>query len=311
MPSPNTFTPNLGLLIPGTGQANWQILADLLFTLLDNQAPIGGLAVAPSNPIAATGLPSNLLVNVSAGAFVQAAGSIYAYAGATGVTLPASATTCLWLTDAGALTQGATFPAGNIVRLASVTTSGTAVTAIVDKRVAIPSAGAGLGGLFLPLAASDVAAVVVVHAGTSHGLQIGGAASDLLGFRGATPVVQPSGAAQAAAPALTTTTLTDSTGGTAGTTLAAATNTAPLTDSTGGTAGSTLAAISDSATANAVASLAAQLATQRALNVVLVNAVASLAAQVNHAEADLAAHLSLLNALRSGLVTQGILKGSA
>lgn len=75
--------------------------------------------------------------------------------------------------------------------------------------------------------------------------------------------------------------LTDSTGGTPSTTLAAATNINALTDSTGGSASTTLASISDTATKNAIASLAHELATQRALNTVLINAVASLAAQIN------------------------------
>ncbi len=65
---------------------------------------------------------------------------------------------------------------------------------------------------------------------------------------------------------------------------------AALTDSTGGAASTTLAAISDTATKNAVASLAAQHA-----------AVA----------ADLLATRTLLTAIRTALVSSGIIKGSA
>jgi hypothetical protein len=73
--------------------------------------------------------------------------------------------------------------------------------------------------------------------GTGTGTQIGTAASQKLGFWGATPGIQPSGASQAAIGALTV---------------------ATLTDSTGGTASTTLASISDTPTKNAIASLAAQ-----------------------------------------------------
>lgn len=83
--------------------------------------------------------------------------------------------------------------------------------------------------------------------------------------------------------------LTDSTGGVASSTLAAATNTDALTDSSGGTPSTTIAAIGASyvqaTMANAIATLAAELAKQRTLNTVLINAVASLAAKVNSIQA--------------------------
>ena len=71
------------------------------------------------------------------------------------------------------------------------------------------------------------------------GTKIGTAATQKLGFWNATPIVQPAAAGQAAAAAQTQDTLTDNSGGSAST---------------------TLAAISDTATKDAVASLAAQLA---------------------------------------------------
>jgi hypothetical protein len=83
--------------------------------------------------------------------------------------------------------------------------------------------------------------------------------------------------------------LTDSSGGTPGTTLAAGTNTDALTDSSGGSANTTIDAISgsgaDAGINNNFADLAAQLAKQRTLNGVLLNHVASLATELNKATA--------------------------
>lgn len=82
---------------------------------------------------------------------------------------------------------------------------------------------------------------VVTNATT--GTKIGTAVTQKIGFWNATPVVQPAAAGQAAAAAITQD---------------------ALTDNSGGSASTTLAAISDTATKNAVASLAAQLAKVRA-----------------------------------------------
>lgn len=84
----------------------------------------------------------------------------------------------------------------------------------------------------------DSGGVVTIALGSASGTKIGTATTQKLGFFNATPVVQPAHADQAA--------------------MSAPTQQA-LTDSTGGTASTTLATISDSATANALASVAARL----------------------------------------------------
>lgn len=84
----------------------------------------------------------------------------------------------------------------------------------------------------------DTGGVATLHAGTTNGTKIGTATSQKIGLWNATPVVQPSGADQAAAASQTQDTLTDSSGGSAST---------------------TLASISDTATKDAVASINAQL----------------------------------------------------
>lgn len=120
-----------------------------------------------------------------------------------------------------------------------------------------------------------------------------------LGFFGATPTTKPTAVGDPASAAATTQdTLTDSTGGAPGTTLAACTNTDALTDSSGGSANTVIAAITNAAnagsadvgpTADGFADIAAQLAKQRTLNGVLIDCIASLAAQLAKVKTDVAA----------------------
>jgi hypothetical protein len=138
------------------------------------------------------------------------------------------------------------------------------------------------------------------------------------GFYAAAPVTQPASANQTALGGVTQAAITDSSGGAASTTIAAATNTDALTDSTGGTANTTLAAVGatnagdvSGAINDNFADLAAQLVKQRALNTVLTNAVASLAAELNKARTDETNNRTLTNQLRSDLVSLGLIKGSA
>ncbi len=116
-----------------------------------------------------------------------------------------------------------------------------------------------------------------IAVGTSTGTKIGTATSQKIGFYNATPDVQPSGASQAAV-SQTQTTLTDSTGGTPSTTLAAI------------TAGTLYAQADMTAAKDAIASLAAELA---------------------FVAADVAATQTLVNKLRTDLVALGLIKGSA
>jgi hypothetical protein len=113
---------------------------------------------------------------------------------------------------------------------------------------------------------------------TTTGTKIGTAVGQKIGFWNVTPVVQPAAAGQAAAAAQTQDSLTDSTGGTASTTLAAI------------TAGAAYAQADLTAIKNAIASLAAQLAKIRT---------------------DVANIKTLQDATRTALVNTGIMKGAA
>ena len=117
---------------------------------------------------------------------------------------------------------------------------------------------------------------------TGTGTKIGTAVGQKLGFYNKTPVVQPAAAAQAAAAAQTQDAVTDSTGGSVGTTLAAIT--APA--------------------ANATTSLTTDMTAVR-------NALASIAAQLAKIRTDVANIKTLQDAERTALVNLGLIKGAA
>lgn len=123
----------------------------------------------------------------------------------------------------------------------------------------IDAAMAGLSDSAITL--DDTAAIVPISTGATNGARLAISASEKLAFWGATPVVRPAHADQAAA---------------------AAQSQQALTDSSGGTASTTLAAISDTATKNAVASLAARLGEVR-------NDVGAVRTLVNRLRQDLVA----------------------
>lgn len=133
-----TYTTNLGLQKPAFNDRNWHTPILATIDLLDTIAPIGPLAVR------ATTLPSTtLFVRVAAGVFRASDGTLTSYAGAASQAVTASTTNYVFLSDAGVLTVNTTgYPAATFhVRLATVTTSGSAVTGIVDDRIAWESRG--------------------------------------------------------------------------------------------------------------------------------------------------------------------------
>ena len=118
--------------------------------------------------------------------------------------------------------------------------------------------------------------------GTTTGTKLGTGVTQKLGFWNATPVVQPAAAGQAAAAAQSQTDVTDSTGGSVSTTLAAIT--APAADAT--------------------TSLTADMTAVK-------NALASIAAQLALIKTDVINVKALQDATRTALVNTGIMKGAA
>ncbi len=149
-----TYTTNAALAKPAQNDRAWHVQLRDDLDQLDGLGAVGPLAVRPTNPGATTRFPSTTLnVNVAAGSYQKADGTRADYAGASAQAMPDTATTRVWLTDAGVLTTGAGWPSTNHVRLASVTCNATTITAIVDERTPWASFGATSGGAatFLPL----------------------------------------------------------------------------------------------------------------------------------------------------------------
>ena len=170
-----TYTPNIKLGQPALGDAGWSTPLNANCTTLDSLAPVGALAVTP------TELPSaSLNVAVAAGNYVKQDGTITTYAGTASQAITASSTKYLYLdlTASGALTVGASFPATAHVRLAVVVAGGSTLTSVTDARLAFEACGSVLDGTEWTV-------------GSTNGLQIGTAGTQKLGFFGATPVVQP------------------------------------------------------------------------------------------------------------------------
>lgn len=268
----NTYTSKNNFAKPALNDTGWNTTLNANLDQVDTVAAVGGLAVA------LTEVPSaSLNVKVAAGTFRASTGTIVSYAGTSSQALTASNTNYVYLTDAGTLTVSTSaFPGTAHVRLATVVVGGSTVTSITDSRLPFVSAGVNNNTVYLALAGgtfADSGGVVTVGCGTTNGTKIGTSSTDKIGFWGATPVVRPASANQAALGSLVTATLTNSTTGSATTTI--------------GDVGASFS--------------------QSGLN----NIHASLLVQINNAVTDFASVKTLVNQLRSDLVTAGVLKGSA
>lgn len=200
MPDPITRNPVGLFVIPQDTPEGWVAYINANWDTLAYVAAVGGLAVQPRDLDA--NLQSNsLYVIVSAGDYGQSAGPVASYPGSAGLALPANTTTCLWLTDAGVLTNGAAFPATIHVRLARVATDATSITAITDARVC--TAARGTPGAYAMKTGDTFTGTLFVGAGATFRAD---PTAGTVGFFGSP------GATQAAAVAV----LTDSSTGVAG-----------------------------------------------------------------------------------------------
>jgi hypothetical protein len=128
-----TRTSRLALGIPGVADRNYNLVIDPNWTRLDKMAALGSLCVIEDE------IPTS--VKVSGGTFRTSNGTDVTYAGTTGLALPSAATTKIWLDEAGAIHTGSAYPAGPILKLASVTTDGSSVASIVDDRRYLTTTG--------------------------------------------------------------------------------------------------------------------------------------------------------------------------
>jgi hypothetical protein len=188
----NTYTGQIKLAKPGSGDRTWNVPLNANCDTLDAVNAVAGLAVTTHEQPS-----SSLLVDVAAGSFVDHAGGVPTYAGVSGQAIATGTTKTLYLDGAAswALVVTATsYPTTPHVRLATVVAGASTITSITDNRMSAKVAGSMAEGANLTL-------------GTSTGTKIGTATSQKLGFWNATPIVQPAGALQAA--------VTDSTGSSA------------------------------------------------------------------------------------------------
>lgn len=131
---PTQRTPNAGIVYPQTDDDGWDLVLNAALARLDGVAGVGQLSVWPAavdsaTPPQATGLG----LTVSPGYFFTTAGALVKYPGGAAAAA-ASATTYVWLTEAGVAGTGVAWPAANHVRLAAVTADAARVTAVVDAR---------------------------------------------------------------------------------------------------------------------------------------------------------------------------------
>lgn len=210
-----TYTTYAKLSKPALADRNWDVPINANATALDAMAAIGALCVTMAE------VPSaSLNVAVAAGTFVDSTGAFVTYAGTASQAITTGTTKYLYLTDGGTLTVASAWPAATVaqVRLAVVVAGASTITSITDARIPWSAINTGT---YLPLAGGTMGEAANVALGTTTGSKIGTSAAQKLGFWNATPVIQPASANQAAVGTLATVTLTDSTGGSATTTLGA------------------------------------------------------------------------------------------
>jgi hypothetical protein len=198
-----TYTTNIRLLKPATADRHWDAPLNANADFLDALAAVGGLAVTTQE------MPSaSLSCQIAAGTYLKSNGTVEAYPGGS-LALAASASSYVWLTDAGVAGSGTAWPAAPYLPLAKVTTGTSTITQVVDARVPYQSVGAN--AVFVSKAGDTVAGVLqVANPSTGTDVLSVDPVNLLIGFFGTAPATQ----------AAKVTALTDSTGGTAGTTLA-------------------------------------------------------------------------------------------
>jgi len=171
----NTYTPNIALAMPASGDRTWNVPLNGNCSILDALAAVGNLCVTTTETPSAS-----LNVHVAAGSFVKQDGTVGTYAGAVSQALLASARWVLYLdgTASWALMIASAYPTTPHVRLATVVTGSGAITSIADNRQCFMVCG-------------TIADGVNWSFGSGVGTQVGTAATQKLGFYGATPIVQP------------------------------------------------------------------------------------------------------------------------
>jgi hypothetical protein len=185
-----SYTSNAKLGKPAVADRNWNVALNANADALDALSPVGKLCVT------STEIPSaSLKVQVAAGTYQKGDGSVGTFAGAASLALGACQTSSLYLTASGILTVSTNgYPTTSHIRLGTVVTGPSTISSISDDRVVCAMLGTGtLPSMpYLPLTGGTLSDGASISLGTLKGTQLGTSASQMLGFWGATPIVQPS-----------------------------------------------------------------------------------------------------------------------
>jgi hypothetical protein len=179
-----TYTTNAGLQKPATSDRNWDVPINANADALDALTAIGGLAVTT------TEYPSSTLrVAVAPGNFLKSDDTVVSFGGASTYAIPASSTVALWLTDAGVLSSGSSFPTTVHLRLAQVVSGAASIAQINDERVPYSVMGTGQG-FVLKAGDTMTGALTIASPSSGSALVVADPVNTLLGFFGASPASQ-------------------------------------------------------------------------------------------------------------------------
>jgi hypothetical protein len=179
-----SYTVNAGLQMPATSDRNWDVPLNANAEALDGMTAIGGLAVTTTEYPSAT-----LQVAVSPGNFIKSDGTVVSFAGASVYVIQASSKVDLWLTDAGVVNSGSSFPTTAHLRLAQVVSGTTSIDQIIDERVPFSVMGTGLG-FVLKAGDTMTGALTIASPLSGSAVVVADPVNRLVGFFGVSPAAQ-------------------------------------------------------------------------------------------------------------------------
>ena len=179
-----TYTANARLQKPATSDRNWDVPINANVDALDAMSAIGGLATSTTETPSAS-----LKVTISPGNFANSSRVVVSFAGLIGLTVPPSSTTYLWLTDAGVVTSGSSFPTTAHLRLAHAVSGATSILNVVDERIQCSVNGSGMG-FVLKSGDTMLGPLTIANPSTNAPMVVADPVNRLVGFFGVSPASQ-------------------------------------------------------------------------------------------------------------------------
>ena len=178
-----SYSTNARLQKPAASDRGWDVPINANVDLLDAMTAIGGLAVTTAEAPSAS-----LAIRVAPGSYVKADGTVATFTGAARVLIAASASVSIWLSDAGVVITGGSYPTTAHLRLARVVTGTSTIAQVVDDRV--QCAVAGGPGFVAKTGDTVTGPLTVTTPSTGTALLALDAANRLVGFFGTLPAGQ-------------------------------------------------------------------------------------------------------------------------